>query len=414
MREKVMLKKIRKGMMFFVFGLAYLLVLMVYKTFLRNGKKKVVGFASSFFGGNIKYLYQEMKNYVDVKMYFVTGNKSELDRLKSSSVETYYYMDIICIPLFLKTKVWVTSHGPANIPFIGAMHTICARVKVRPLGVLLRYFLSYWTKTRNSKWVDVWHAVEVKDVGREKMLMDYDLGFVTSEFYKQYYSKKARIWSKLKITGNARTDPLIKRSWNRKKLLQEMGIPFDRKNVFYAPTWGHGKRKAFLPWGTIIKNIEDLEEFCEKNNCSFLIRMHPNWYRKKLDEKKKLEEAIKRSERIFDLSPQEYTDVQHILYITDVLITDWSSIANDFILLERPIIFIDTKLPVKELILKPEKRSGYTVKGEREFFETLEEALVRPNLFEEKRRMLVEKMYKHLDGDSSRRCVEEIIRLLKA
>ena len=140
MREKIMFKKIGKGMMFFVFGLVFLLVLIVYKKFLRKGRKKAVGFAANFFGGNIKYLYQEISNYTGLKVYFVTGNKEELDRLKSSDVEAYYYMDINRIPLFLRTDVWVTSHGPANIPFIGAMHTISARVKFRSLGVLFTVF----------------------------------------------------------------------------------------------------------------------------------------------------------------------------------------------------------------------------------------------------------------------------------
>jgi len=96
-----MFKRIRKAMAFFVFSLAYVLIFLGNKISRRKKEKDIVGFASDFFSGNVKYLYQEMENYASVKNYFVTGNKSELDRLKPSKMETYYYMDIRRIPLFL-------------------------------------------------------------------------------------------------------------------------------------------------------------------------------------------------------------------------------------------------------------------------------------------------------------------------
>lgn len=385
----------RKTFDFILFSIAFVL-LSIFIRPRKNQRKRIIGFAAAQFTVNVKYLYLEMAKYPNAKVFFVTDRK-EMERLSGKAIDVHYHMDVKSVPLFLRTQAWVTSHGPYFIPFVS----------------VVRGFIPFFRWKHGSKWVSVWHAVEVKDVGREKMLRDYDLGFVTSEFYKQYYSKKARIWDKLKITGNARIDPLVKRSWNRKELLQEMGIPFNRKNVLYAPTWGHGKRKAFLPWENTIKNIEDLEEFSQKNNCSFLIRMHPEWYRKNPEEKKKLEEAIKRSKHIFDLSPQKYIDVQRALYIADILITDWSSIANDFILLDRPIIFLDTKLPVQELILKPEERAGYIIRNKEEIFERLQESLDNPDLFETKKKTLIKKLYKHLDGNSAKRCTEEILKLLK-
>ena len=119
------------------------------------------------------------------------------------------------------------------------------------------------------------------------------------------------------------------------------------------------------------------------------------------------------SKYIFDLSPGKYLDVQRVLYITDVLITDWSSIANDFILLDRPIVFMDTELPVRELVLKPEERAGYIVGSKEGFFEKIKKSLDNPDLFEKKRKTVMKKLYKHLDGDSAKRCGEEIMRLLK-
>lgn len=63
-------------------------------------------------------------------------------------------------------------------------------------------------------------------------------------------------------------------------MLNELGIPLkNKKNILYAPTYGHKKFKPFFPWGDIDSTIDAIEDFCKRNNCNFLIRMHPNWYR---------------------------------------------------------------------------------------------------------------------------------------
>lgn len=387
----------RKALDFAVYFLAYIIFSVPYveKMFFKK-RKKVVGFAFDYFTGNIKYLYQEMKNYPSIEVYFVTTIKKESQKLKSSGVNACYYRDLKKIPLFLTTDVWVTSHGPNYIPFRG-----------------LRRVIPFYTGKRSGKWVCVWHGLAFVHTERERILKDYDLGFVTSEFFKKYYSKESGISDKLKITGYPRTDPLLNESWVRDRILKDVGVPLNKKNILYAPTWGHEKRRSFFPWEENIgRFIGVTESFCEKNRCNFLIRMHPNWYRQNMEQKRELEDRIRQSKNIFHLPIERCRDVQPILYISDVLITDWSSIANDFILLDRPIVFLDVELPVERFVLKPRDRVGYIVQKKKEFFEKLQEALNQPKLFEQKRRVIIKKLYKHLDGNSSKRCAQEILKLL--
>jgi CDP-ribitol ribitolphosphotransferase len=387
---------LEKVLSFATYFLAYLLFSIPgIGKMLSKKNKKIVGFAFDYFSGNIKYLYQEMKNYPEIEAYFVTTIKKEAEKLRLSGVNAYYYRDVKRIPLFLKTDVWVTSHGPNFIPFRG-----------------IRRIIPFYKGKRHSKWVDVWHGLGFKYADRDKMLIDYDLGFVTSKFFKQFYSRRADVSDKLKITGDARTDPLIKRTWSREEILKEIGIPINRKNIFYAPTWHHGKKRSFLPWGTIDENLEVIERFCQENNCNFFARMHPLWSWVIPEEKEKTQEKTDQSKYVFDLSVERYPDVQRVLYITDVLITDWSSIANDFILLSKPVIFLDIELPVEESVLTPEERVGYVITGKQEFFEKLSEAITKPNLFPQKRKKIIKKLYKYVDGNSSKRCAQEILKLL--
>lgn len=87
---------------------------------------------------------------------------------------------------------------------------------------------------------------------------------------------------------------------------------------------------------------------------------------------------------IFQLPLNNFPETERILFVSDVLVTDWSSTPNDFIPLHRPIIFLDVKLPVKGFVFKPEERAGYVVRNRKEFFQKLQEALVHPNLFEKR------------------------------
>lgn len=388
---------------YLVFFLALFFLLPVYRIASRK-KEDIVGFACDWFRGNIKYLYEEMKKYEGIKIYLVTKYKKELARIKSSNIVAYYDMDVTKIPLFLRTSVWITDMGSWEIPIVGTINRIFMRL----------FGFPYRQRKHRSKWVDVWHGgMGFKYVGREEMLADYDVGFVTSEFFRRYYSRKSGISHKLKITGNPRTDPLIKRAMSRENVLKDIGVPPKRRNILYAPTRPHKERKAFFPWEQTDKIIEDLERFCDKNDSNFLVRLHPWYYTRTLKETEKLKQKIEQSKNIFDVSSEKHIDVQGILYITDVLITDWSSIANDFILLDRPIIFLDVELPVQEFKLTPNDRVGYIVKDKKEFFEKLQEAIDRPKLFERKRKTLIRKLYKHLDGNSSKRCAQEIIKLLR-
>ena len=70
-------------------------------------------------------------------------------------------------------------------------------------------------------------------MSRDKMLIEYDLGFVTSEFFKKfYYSKKQRCLKKIKDNWLSTNRLLSQKVWDRDKILKELDIPLNKKIFF--------------------------------------------------------------------------------------------------------------------------------------------------------------------------------------
>jgi len=389
---------VKKALNLILFNITYI----VYTPIAQLSKKdvKIVGFSSEHFNGNIKYLYEEIdKNYNSMKIYFVTESAAELERLKEANVEAYNCRDIRKVPLFVKTKVWVTSHGPYYIP---------------------DYYLFSLSKKHKSKWVDLWHAVEALDgtsEGRVKMLKDYNLGFVSSEFFMRHYlSKDKTLSDKLKLTGFPRTDPLVDNRFDRQDIMRCMGIPQKKKNILYATTWGKPaageKNKPFFPFERDELIIKKIDKFCTENDCNFIVRMHPNWERDEKETASKLINCIKKTKNIYYIPFKEYPTTEPILYVSDILITDHSSIGRDFALLNRAMIYLDFGIPKEKLIPELSDEIGYFSESKQDFFNILQNVLEDEDAYTNVRAEFIKKICKYLDGNSSQRCAEEIMKLL--
>lgn len=374
-------------------------------TNLNKNNYKFVGFASSRLNGDLKCIYDKLKEYGDIKIFFVTELDEEIKRLERESVTTYYCRDIRKIPIFIRTQVWVTSHGPYYIP---------------------DYYIYKIFKKHTGKWIDTWHGVGVEHgsgIGRAKMLNAYDVAFISSEFYRDYYIKiNSNLKEKLKITGLPRTDILFNCSISKENAIKSLGLPQKGINILYAPSWGNPavgekKDKSLFPYGGDDRIITTLSEFCNKNKCNFIIRPHPDWENHNESNTEKIIQKIQSSTGIVYCPVKKYPVTEILLCATDVLVTDYSSIANDFIILNRPIVYLDKGLSEDKFIFKLEERGGFVVNTFDEMMEKLqiivEDPIKSMEEIKDKRERYMGIIYKYMDGNASDRCAEEIVRLLQ-
>lgn len=110
---------------------------------------------------------------------------------------------------------------------------------------------------------------------------------------------------------------------------RRLGIPADVRVILYAPTFRDDRRNGNR-WSH--KEEWDLERFAREHghDSVLLVRHHP-LVRASLPSDPDVRQAV------VDVS--RYQDVQELLLIADVLVTDYSSVFFDYVNLDRPILF---------------------------------------------------------------------------
>lgn len=112
-----------------------------------------------------------------------------------------------------------------------------------------------------------------------------------------------------------------------KELINKYPILNKKKVILFAPTYrGNGHNDAYYDINKL--DLNEIEKFCIKNNFVFVIKMHP-FINKKL---------IK-TNNYANIIQLEKENINDLIYISDILITDYSSCAYEFSLFNRPIIF---------------------------------------------------------------------------
>lgn len=269
-------------------------------------------------------------------------------------------------------------------------------------------------KLTSIKFVDVWHGIPFKGFipNDFKVLHQYDEIWVSSKLVKQLYQDKFGFSAeKVKVTGYGRTDSIIKYSNDKDSIKIKLGIPLNKKVILFAPTWKQDSTtRDEIPFGISSDEfISGLNSFAEKNNAFVLIRYHLNTSISTFTHLANI--------RFFPIS--SFPNGELIIGISDILITDWSSIAFDMMAINNPIIFLDVPHPFKNgFSLPPEYRVGDKVSSYDELFESLyrvcNDQQKYLSFYENDYRQVQAKVYDDtLDGNSAGRYLNRLESLLE-
>src|SRR5699024_3254131 len=129
-----------------------------------------------------------------------------------------------------------------------------------------------------------------------------------------------------------RTDVFFDESYkdlSQKRVFSKYPNIEDKKIILFAPTFrGNGHRTAFYPFFKL--DLERLASYAKNNNAVILFKMH-QLVRNNIKIPKKYENYL--------IDVHDYTEVNDLLFVSDLLISDYSSIIYEFALLKKPMLF---------------------------------------------------------------------------
>lgn len=265
-----------------------------------------------------KAIYEEiLRRNLDYKKIWVCNDNIRFDdpktkRIKRLSPQYYYYL--------ARARYWINNQN----------------------------FPTYIKKREQTTYVQTWHGTPLK-----KMLFDIEHIQGRKEGYLERVHAATKMWdylispspyatkafkSAFHYDGNIlevgypRNDILYHDDQEKmvRKIRNRLDLPEGKKIVLYAPTFRDNQTKKNNKF-TFDVNL-DFEKMQEALGDEYilLLRMHVV-----ISNKINIPEEF--ADFVFNVS--NYSDIQELLLVTDLLITDYSSVMFDFANTKRPILY---------------------------------------------------------------------------
>ncbi|WP_310605135.1 bifunctional glycosyltransferase family 2 protein/CDP-glycerol:glycerophosphate glycerophosphotransferase [Anaerosporobacter sp.] len=248
--------------------------------------------------------------------------------------------------------IWVIGNKKTEIPY---PHKKVKRFSIRYAYYMARckYFVfnvrqpRWMRKREGSIFLETWHGTPLK-----RLVFDQDEVCGASPQHKIQFYKDSRKWDYL-VSANYFSSEVFKSAFMFDKemlefgyprndilyapdkeekaiaLKKKLGIPLDKKTVLYAPTWrddefyGSGQYKFELKL--------DLRKMKKELGDEYVVLLRTHYYIADSLDVTGVEDFA------FNLS--KYDDIAEIYLISDILITDYSSVFFDYGNLKRPMLF---------------------------------------------------------------------------
>lgn len=282
------------------------------------------------------------KNYIDNnnrRYVWISKDKKIVSHLRSIGKESYYLYTIKGIYYCLRAKVYIFDNNPSDI---------CYLLSRKALKVNL------WHGSPLKK--IIWDALD-KSLGKRRTYLKkkgllvplykflhplyyykIDLLTASSHFVKTCFASAFYIdKDNIMITGYPRNDVFFDLDYVKINLENELVYntilklkhDFKKKIIIYMPTFRDTELTADnMKWEDLLL----LDKFLNENNCVFIYKKH-FLTKNKIN----IEEKEIRLNNVIFLDAK--VDPYPILKVSDVLITDYSSVFFDYMLMDKPIIF---------------------------------------------------------------------------
>ncbi|MCY8511012.1 CDP-glycerol glycerophosphotransferase family protein [Bacillus mojavensis] len=280
-------------------------------------------------------------------------------------------------------------------------------------------------KPKKTLYVQTWHGTPLKKLAND--MDEVHMPGTTTEKYKQNFLREASKWDYL-ISPNAYSTNIFRSAFQFKKEIieagyprndilyssnkeslikkvkQELGINEDKKVILYAPTWRDNEFKKVGQYK--FKLQFDLEEMKRDLGDSVVILLRMHYLVSEQFNLGKYNDFVK------DVSL--YKDIRDLYLISDLLITDYSSVFFDYINLKKPIVFFVYDLPIYRDSIRgfyfdfQQKTPGSLVQTSEELIKTVKDLLHTPYI-DHNYELFYNEFCNLEDGQASKRVIETIL-----
>ena len=255
--------------------------------------------------------------------------------------------------------------------------------------------------------VQIFHGVSFRNLlARDGKALKFDLLCLPGRYHGRLFQRLGLIREQAPhatVTGFPKCDALVDGSLDRTRMLASLGVDPSKPTLLYAPTGG---RKNSLE----TMGAEVIRRLGERTEWNLLIKPHDH-PKKKIDWFTRLESQ--ESDRVKLIRS---LDLVPYLFAADLLISDASSAAVEYTLMDRPMVFLD----VPELLDKVRttgetldlesygRRIGACVAEPADVVGAVAAALAQPDREGEIRRAMARDVF-HAPGGAARRVAEVIL-----
>lgn len=347
---------------------------------------------NSNFKDSLRFVYEEMKQR-DPEFHFVIVSKKELFHSSGSN---------FCSRIIGKMKGIFYFYVMLNYHFATAEY-IFLNDNFLPLA--------YMPLKKETKLLQFWHGVGAfkkfglsteqnplvrKLVWKGNQQVDYM--FVSSTEVIPFYKEAMGIPEKhIYPTGIPLTDYYFQEDKKQKafqKIYNCYAQVKSKKLILYAPTF----RKTEEENDAILKHFDCTRIIKELGQeYTILVRMHPQIR----PEARRIEAPC--------IDVTDYPDVKELYMVSDILITDYSSVVVEYALLNKPIILYSYDLEQYDRGFYgsyEEMVPGVIARDNMELIAAIKESAHQNNT--EKREQFLAHQYDYLDGKSTNRVVDFI------
>ena len=354
---------------------------------------------------NSAYLFEFIHNNSDIKAIWISKNREVIRNLRAKGYSAYYE--------YTEDALYYASH--AKVAFITHRAN---RNKAD---------LPFYAFSKETKIVQLWHGIPLKKIAFDDTIFSFKenekslryrlkknikkkcfpflefvnkpsmviaLSYETQKIFTQAFRIETH---KVKITGYPRNDILFLKS----------NLVNNKKKIIYMPTFRGKVAESPDILSLFDFDVEKMDTFLEEKNLILDIKLHPF--------NKPAKKSLELLEKAKNINLIKIDDIYSSLNEYSILITDYSSIYFDFLLLNRPLIFtpFDKEKYTeenREFYFKYESVTpGPKANNWSSVIEYIREYLRNETFYKSEREKIRDRFHRYKDGNNSQRVYQVVL-----